>query len=91
MPAEKDEITHDILAYLVEHPEAQDTLEGIVEWWLLEQNIKRQTALVKETLEELVRNGFIFERRIGNSETVYQINEKKLESIREFLKENVPE
>ncbi len=48
----KTQITYDILGYLAEHPGAQDTLEGIIEWWLLEQEIKRQTGKVKEALTE---------------------------------------
>jgi len=29
----------EILAYLADHPDAQDTLAGIFEWWLLERKI----------------------------------------------------
>ena len=53
----KQQISNEVLAYLVEHPDAQDTLEGILEWWLLERQIKFQTARVKEVLSELVAKG----------------------------------
>ena len=35
-------IGNEILACLIDHPNARDTLDGIVEWWLLEQQIKFQ-------------------------------------------------
>ena len=54
-------IANEIIAYLAEHPDAQDTFEGITEWWLLERKIKYQTTMVKEALDELVKNGFVVE------------------------------
>ena len=56
---DKSQLGNNILAYLVDHPKAQDTLEGIVEWWLLEQKITYETARVKEALSELVNRGMI--------------------------------
>src|SRR5262245_39788913 len=50
----KSEMAFEILAYLVHHPKAQDTFEGIVEWWLLERYIERQRAAVEAAMEELV-------------------------------------
>jgi hypothetical protein len=46
-----------ILAYLSAHPDAQDTVEGIAEWWLLEQRISDTTTAVREALAELVARG----------------------------------
>ncbi len=81
----KSEITREILAYLLEHPDAQDTIDGIVEWWLLEQEIKYQIAKVKEALSELVRNGFVLEKKMKDSLIHYQINRQKIDDIRIFL------
>jgi hypothetical protein len=57
------DVARDILAYLVEHSRAQDTLEGIVQWWVLEQSIKRGTAEVQTALAELVAQGLVLERQ----------------------------
>jgi len=50
-----------ILGYLTGHPEAQDTIEGITEWWLLEQRIRLQISEVKQALAELVARGLVVE------------------------------
>ena len=83
----KVKITYDILGYLAEHPEAQDTVEGIVEWWLLEQQIKRETANVKKALAELLSKGLILERRGKDSRTHYRIDRRKYKEIRALLKQ----
>jgi len=83
----KSRFTHEILAYLAEHPDAQDTLEGIVEWWLLEQRIKRWTARVKEALAELVSRGLVLERQGKDSRILYRINHRKRREIRVLLKQ----
>ena len=76
---------HDVLAYLADNPNAQDTLEGIMEWWLLEQNIRVQTTNVKTALSKLVDQGFVLERKGINSRIMYSINRSKQEMIREVL------
>jgi len=83
---EKSQIAHEVLEYLAEHPEAQDTLEGIIEWWLLEREIKRQTALVKEALADLVAEGLLLEcRGKGDALSRYQVNRARLNQIRELI------
>ena len=73
----ESQIMYEILAYLTENPDAGDTMEGIVEWWLLEQTIKRETEKVKDALDELVARGFITERKGRSSLTYYRINRRK--------------
>ena len=79
--SEKSQIAQKILKYLAEHPGAQDTLEGIVEWWLLEQDIRYQIASVKEALAELVKRGDIVESRPDNSRSQYRLGRPKTYSI----------
>jgi hypothetical protein len=50
-------IERQILDYLTKHPAAQDTLRGIVEWWLLRQNIEQSTTEVEAALDELIAKG----------------------------------
>jgi len=79
-------IGNEILAYLVENPKAQDTFEGIVEWWLLEREIRFETARVKETLSDLVARGFVLEKKGSNSQIHYCINQNKHEEIKGLFK-----
>jgi hypothetical protein len=81
----KSEIARDILSYLTRHPEAQDTVAGIVEWWLLEEHIKRRSQNVKEALAELVASGLIVEIVGKDSQTRYRINRERVRDIRSLL------
>lgn len=83
----RSHIAQAILAYLAENPDAQDTLAGIAEWWLLEQQIKTQTAMVKEVLAELVSGELILERKGHDSQVHYRINSGKLEEIKVMLEQ----
>jgi len=83
----KSQIGYKVLAYLVEHPEAQDTLEGILEWWLLEREIKFQATRVKEALSQLVAKGLILEKKGSDSQVHYRINQAKSKEIRDFFKQ----
>jgi hypothetical protein len=78
-------IAKEILAFLVEHPQAQDTLEGILQWWLLERGIIRYTAKVQAALAELVSQGLILERQGQDERTHYRINSRKTATIRKIL------
>jgi len=85
---EKPEIARDILSYLTEYPDAQDTLAGITEWWLLDQRITVKSAQVKEVIEKLVEKRLLLERKGRDSQTHYRINRRKGATILALLKEN---
>ncbi len=84
----KSQISREILAYLAENPEARDTLEGVVQWWLLERKIKLQTGLVKEALSELVDKGLILESTNRESRAHYRINRDRLSEIVALLEQS---
>ena len=79
-------LADEVLAYLVEHPQAQDTLEGIAEWWLLEQRIRDALADVEAALSELVAKGFLVARRCGDGRTYYGLNLNKEREVRRYLR-----
>jgi hypothetical protein len=81
----KPKIALQILSYLVEHPGARDSVEGIVEWWLLSQQIKEIGLQVKEALGELVVEGLILEHNGEGSQTLFSINPEKREAIVSLL------
>lgn len=82
---EKQRTFYKILAYLAENPSAQDTLEGVVEWWLLEQRIRDCTAKTEEALAELVREGLVIERKGKDARSHYRVNRRKLRAIKGIL------
>jgi hypothetical protein len=71
-----------ILAYLLEHPVAEDSLEGIAQWWMLERDIKRQTEEVRIALAVLVANGLVLERTVGSAGPSYRLNWEKFGELR---------
>ena len=75
----------DVLAYLVVNPSAQDTVEGIVEWWLLDRHVARETAGIQDVLDDLVAHGFVLPRRAADGRTHYRINGDKREEIETLL------
>lgn len=79
--ADRSPIAHDVLAYLAKHPHAQDTLEGITYWWLLEQEVIRRMAEVQAALTDLVAEGLIVERRGKDGSVHYRVNPAKSEEI----------
>jgi hypothetical protein len=78
-------LAYEVLSYLADHPSAQDTLEGIVQWWLLERYIADETRRVREALSELTARGLLLERRNGLSRLHYRINPGQMEEIRSLL------
>lgn len=79
-------LTREILSYLLEHPEAQDTVEGIAEWWILERSIRRRLSEVQDALGELVERDLLKERKGRSTSPVrYQVNRERLAQIREIL------
>ena len=82
---EMSKIAYEILAYLVEHPKSRDTIEGILEWWLLEQRIKYQKKKVKQALSELAEKGLVLEHQGRDLLTHYRINKRKFREIKGLL------
>jgi hypothetical protein len=93
---EQREVCHYILDYLSENPDAGDTFEGIVEWWLLTQSIKFEMRTVSEAVATLVADGLIVEQKGYDSRGIYRIKQteenmlrisKRLREIRSSLEE----
>jgi len=66
---DRDDVSREILSYLTEHPDAEDTLEGIARWWLLERELQIHVKLVEDVLRDLTRQARI--RKVDRNGTVY--------------------
>jgi hypothetical protein len=82
---EQREVCYYILAYLSDNPDAGDTFDGIVEWWLLDQRIKFETRNVSEAVSRLVSEGLIVEQEQADSRVVYRVNRTREKAIRTIL------
>ncbi len=81
----KSEMAIEILAYLVEHPRAQDTFEGILEWWVLERYIERQRLAVEGAMEELVGSGLVLTHEGRGQRERYRLNPRRRGEAREIV------
>jgi Fe2+ or Zn2+ uptake regulation protein len=81
----KKQLRDEILQYLIDHPNAQDTVKGIVTWWFLERTIKPQTALVEDVLKSLVADGLIIAHKGSDSQIRYKINRRRGKEIISLL------
>jgi len=64
-------ISQEIKSYLMEHPNAVDSLEGITKWWLTRQRYEEAITKVKKSLDKLVADGDISKRFIADGKIVY--------------------
>lgn len=74
-----------ILAYLTKHSRAQDTVEGITEWWLLEQRVVSAMHAVERALAELVRHKLMVVRLDEDGRRHYRMNHEKVDEIHRLL------
>lgn len=80
----KRDFSKEILEYLRRHPDASDTLEGIMEWWLLNQKIICEMKRVKAAILKLVEDEWIIEIRRKNSAVRYGLNPDKRKELRSY-------
>ena len=68
-------IQSEILQYLSNHPDAEDTLDEIGRWWLRQHKIQIVPQRLKLVIAELVRDGAVCERET-NRGPVYGLTQK---------------
>lgn len=76
MNDKKVQVAYEILRYLIKNPGAQDTLEGIVDWWFLGRT-KHQKLLVKKALEMMVDDGLVIAHQGIDSRTIYKLYRRR--------------
>jgi len=73
----------EILDYLARHPEAQDTLDGILHWLVLDSCLKRWAPRVAETVTKLVEQGFLEEKPSPDGQTFYRVSSGYLSPLQQ--------
>jgi Fe2+ or Zn2+ uptake regulation protein len=56
-----EEVAQSILAYLAEHPQAMDSVEGIAHWWITRQQIRVNVTTLTRVLRGLADRGLLEE------------------------------
>lgn len=83
----RSHIARAILDYLCKNPHAQDTLSGIAEWWLPQQQVKTNSTTLNEALNELVAKGLILQSKGEDTHIHYRVNNRRLGQIAVMLKQ----
>lgn len=78
-----------ILGYLVKRPDSKDTAQGILEWWLMDEEIRIRIDLAREALNELVQKEYILETKSDHSSVLYHLNRSKLNEIEMLLNSEI--
>ena len=78
------QLSSHILRYLLKHPEARDSIEGIAEWWVLLQRIEDEVDDVKRALDLLITEGLV-EVEEGGARRIYRLKIKNKEALARFI------
>jgi glucose-6-phosphate-specific signal transduction histidine kinase len=89
MEQTRSQVARAILDYFGKHPDAQDTLSGIAQWWLTDEKVKPRTVTIKEALDDLIADGFVLAQRGKDSQIRFRVNEQRLDEIEKLLKQGL--
>lgn len=65
------DVAGELLEYLHARPNAADTLEGIMNWWLPRQRYETEQRRVEQALEQLVARGLVAKNRLSDGTVLY--------------------
>jgi hypothetical protein len=78
-------LMREILQYLTAHPDAKDTVDGILKWWLPGHPIEWEKEEVQETLDHFVSKGWLVIRPLSLSRELYCVQKEQLKEMKRFL------
>jgi hypothetical protein len=79
----------EILDYLARHPGAQDTMDGILQWWVLDAHVRKWAPKISETVAQLVERGFLKQKRSADGHVFYKISSSYLDTLRRRASEGL--
>ena len=80
-------VVRHILQYLIAHPDAKDTIRGILRWWLPGGVGAWEEAVVQDALDMLVARGWLTQRQTSPSRILYGVDKVQLGEIQTFLRD----
>ena len=72
----KDNIARDILDYLSKYPDAADTIDGIMDWWIDSGTSNASEQDVQEVLDDLCRREILNRKDVINTPPVYTLKNR---------------
>ena len=75
MPSNDNEImrmTQEIEQYLLTHPYAADTIEGIAKWWLQQQRYMDSIECIHDALDVLIKRGLVKKMTNADGKNIYK-------------------
>lgn len=63
----------EILDYLARHPDAEDTIEGMLQWWVLDSCIRNWAPKIEQTVTELTSRGLLEARTSREGRVLYRL------------------
>lgn len=60
-----------ILRYLAARPNAADTVDGVVNWWIPLQRYQDTYSAIEEILEELADEGLVVKKILPDNKVIY--------------------
>jgi hypothetical protein len=73
----------EILDYLARQPEAQDTIDGILHWWVLDSFLRKWAPKIAETVTRLVEQGLLEEKPSSDGKMFYRISPRYLSTLQQ--------
>lgn len=61
----------EIIEYLRAHPSAADTMDGIIQWWLIRQRYETARDIIQKALDDLVEQGILDYIETGNDKKIF--------------------
>jgi hypothetical protein len=70
-PMDVEQIARHIRAYLGDHPNASDSLDGVARWWIGAGPFTARADAVQQALDQLVSGGFVSRRVLADGTVLY--------------------
>jgi hypothetical protein len=84
-PGSVEQVIREILQYLIEHPDAKDTPEGISKWWRPSGRSDWRYEDIQSALDELASKGWLTMRSSSPPQKIYGFNKKYIKAVRAYL------
>jgi hypothetical protein len=69
------EVERAVMGYLRAHPDAADTLDGVVGWWLPQQRYETERMRIEAALRVLVARGLLRRSGLPGGTELYALND----------------